>query len=882
MGLKLLPGPGGLAAALPGLLAALGERLPTDPQAPRQTQAAPIADLVLELADPAIQEHDGIRRATATASLVYRPADGSPHVESWRFRFTAPLGPIESEELAWYLERYHRWPGGVFQDRARRVEQDLPQWGRRIYDALGGEAAREALEAWKKAAADRRFTVKVDPDLPEGEAEARQRDAREAATSLVSLPWELVDDGRGYLFFGARPVRVRRQLPNRYPQAPLATAPPIRVLLVSARPEDESAAYIDHRASARPLVEALSGLGALAEFKLLSPATFPALQEELQRAFQDKRPYHVVHFDGHGVYSRKHGLGTLCFEHPADAALLERRRSAPATADKLAEVMRDYRVPLFFLDACQTAKADLDPAASVAARLLQSGVASVVAMSHSVLVETARRFVSVFYRELVSGKRVGQAMLAGQQALKTDTFRGKAFTGDLHLEDWFVPVLFQEQDDPQLFDQTLAAPAKDEIEESRRLALGDVPPPPSYSFVGRSREMLKAERVLERERYVVLRGEGGEGKTTLAAETARWLVATRRFDRAAFVSLEKQGDARSALYGLGFPNFPAQAGGDDEKARQLVARALGDQPAVLVLDNMESVLPPKQGSEAAAAFEPEVLQKVLDLCGELARIGGTRLIFTSREPMPEPFDRNEAPIWSPRSRGGDRPGGPRARGRREEPGARDAGESEEEVRKLVEAVSCHARSLVLLAGEVAQSGVASASAPPAPSTPLPASSSIPPTCPGGSTCRWPRKSAAASRSPAASKTTPTARASPKPSSAPDAATARSSTPPLAPASEPASSSTARSTTARTAPPGKADTSRSTTARKRAATAVASAASRPSPPEPPSPAAPAAAPKSWPAPPPRATLPHWVCSTRPPKCSAPGWPASSVCSTRTSS
>jgi hypothetical protein len=72
-------------------------------------------------------------------------------------------------------------------------------------------------------------------------------------------------------------VHVRRSLPN-YDAAPaLATEPPIRVLLVSPRPEDDSALFIDHRESARPLVAALSELGDLARFKLLEPPTFPAL-----------------------------------------------------------------------------------------------------------------------------------------------------------------------------------------------------------------------------------------------------------------------------------------------------------------------------------------------------------------------------------------------------------------------------------------------------------------------------------------------------------------------------------------------------------------------------------------------------------------------------
>ena len=47
------------------------------------------------------------------------------------------------------------------------------------------------------------------------------------------------------------------------------------------------------------------------------------------------------------------------------------------------------------------------------AGVLQAGVASVVAMSHSVLVATAWRFVETFYQSLAEGRRVGDAMLDG-------------------------------------------------------------------------------------------------------------------------------------------------------------------------------------------------------------------------------------------------------------------------------------------------------------------------------------------------------------------------------------------------------------------------------------------------------------------------------------
>ena len=92
--------------------------------------------------------------------------------------------------------------------------------------------------------------------------------------------------------------------------------------------------------------------------------------------------------------------------------------------------------------------------ASVAAKLLEEGVTSVVAMSHTVLVETARRFVKSFYRELAAGRRVGAAMIEGQRELHRDAYRGRLMgAGELRLQDWFVPVLYQEEQDPQLINR---------------------------------------------------------------------------------------------------------------------------------------------------------------------------------------------------------------------------------------------------------------------------------------------------------------------------------------------------------------------------------------------------------------------------------------------
>ena len=593
--------PGSLSAALPDILAALGERLPTDRQSAQAAEAQPVEELLLELRDIKIQQRKGTRRVAGIATLTYTPAayPKAPIDESTRYTFTAPLGPIEAEDLRWYLESYFIWPVGVFKERADWIAAKLPEWGLDLYRAaLGAETARDALTAWQAAtAAERRFSIKVDRDLPEGAAAEEQSAANQAASELLSLPWELLHDGRGYLFQGKHAVRVRRRLPNRLSLPVVATSLPIRILLASPRPEQEGVGYIDHRASALPLVEAVERLGELVTLTVLTPPTFPALEAALKQANENHQPFDVVHFDGHGVYDREHGLGALCFESPNDIHKLKRRAMELIDAEKLAGVIRNYRIPLIFLEACQSAQVADDPTASVAAKLLEEGVTSVVAMSHSVLVETARRFVQAFYAELARGARVGAAMLAGQQALFSNTFRAKIMgAGELRLQDWFVPVLYREAHDPQLITRLPAREVQQIEARTRELRLGGLPAAPPHRFQGRSRELLALERLLHENPYAVLRGQGGAGKTTLAAELARWLVRCGRFRRAAFASVEQSGDARTVLDSLGrqlLPegeNWSVAQFKDMQEALQPIERALRDLPTLIVLDNLELMI----------------------------------------------------------------------------------------------------------------------------------------------------------------------------------------------------------------------------------------------------------------------------------------------------
>ena len=704
----------GLDDAMPEIFTALHMQLPAKADRATDVTVEPIEELVLKLTQPHITEQEGIRRVCALAELGYHPAHSNNILTSKQYNFTAPFGAVELEEIRWYVESYFRWPTGVFKTRAKKAEQGLLDWGKQLFDAaFFADSAKARLDEWRKAGQDLRFSVQVDFEPPEGTDKDKLPLYRAAASDLLALPWEILHDGIGHFFQGAQPMQVRRRLPKRKETISTSTQLPIRVLLLSPRPEitkdGQDVGYLDHRSSAMPLIQAMDNLGqSLVKVDILHPPTFGALKNALKQAKDGNDPYEIVHFDGHGVYDKQVGLGALCFEDARDSDSLGQRLMQLVHAKDLAAELRHYGVPLIYLDACQTAQTKEDPQASVAAALLEEGVASVVAMSHSVLVETARRFVQPFYKALAEGQRVGDAMLVAQNALYDDQHRFKVTgAGDLSLQDWFVPVLYQEADDPQLFTMTPGKSAVGLEHKARALKLGKLPAAPTHSFVGRSRLLLQLERLLQHNNYAVIQGSGGMGKTTMAVELTRWLVRCEQFERAAFISVEShnvqniQGVLDIIGHQLCNQYTAAQYGNDIAAALQPIELALNESSTLIVIDNMESVLPDPQGIIPAGVADVSKLLKLgLQL---LAASPNCRLIFTSREALPSPFNLGKNTIKLGRL------------GQHEaielveqvmqqngwQPPVSDNASTPEEVAELVETVNCHPRALVLLAKEVA-------------------------------------------------------------------------------------------------------------------------------------------------------------------------------------
>ncbi|MEQ9000575.1 MAG: tetratricopeptide repeat protein [Coleofasciculus sp. B1-GNL1-01] len=529
--------------------------------------------------------------------------------------FTHPFDKQALVDLRWYLEEYLRFPYGIYPDHAAKIEQKFQYWGEQLFELVfrSSEQARQFFQAATYEGLNQCELV-ITSDSPE----------------VLNLPWELLYSPSDRQFLAPSLAGMSRSLSEYAVRAEMGDLPQdkLNILLVIARPYGET--DIGLRTIARPLLEALSNIRQKVNLKVLRPPSFEQFERELNanRGF-----YHIVHFDGHGDFD----ANSIGFQHTLGAAgqgvlVFEKNDGSPdiVTAAQIAQNLADCRVPIFVLNACKSAQEGEEKFSSVATRLVSLGAKGVVAMAYSVYAQAAKHFMGRLYGELAAGASLDSAVAAGRKDVLNKPQRPSP-KGDKPLQDWLVPVLYQQESYQPFIPSTTDADVLD-IEDFLEPTVSNLvgfPEEGAYGFIGRDYDILRLERAFRQNNIVLLQGMAGVGKTELACGFARWLEETQgRTGKMFFMSFEHGATLSNVVNQVGrevwgdkFSQYRA------EQQQQAVLKYLKTQQSLLIWDNFEPVAGFPAGNEPLLnASERDNLQRFLkDLRG-----GKSWVLITSR------------------------------------------------------------------------------------------------------------------------------------------------------------------------------------------------------------------------------------------------------------
>ncbi len=345
---------------------------------------------------------------------------------------------------------------------------------------------------------------------------------RTSDNQILNLPWRIAQY-RGRQLQELDNVFLCRSLPHKELKRYKAFALPLRILVVFSAPTDVTRlSYEEERFMLTEALDSLLGSGTV-EVEFAPDAMLSTVQ-----AYLNERPFHILHFSGHSVFDKESGKAFLAME---DEYLQVKNVEAQDFARVVAQAK--YPPALVVLSSCQSAQgkvADTEKLqqleqglAGLTNNLLMAGIPAVIGMSMSITDEYATLFAKEFYHQLGEKQDLHSAFKTAISYIKVQEFNSlkaqaeKGKNVQLLPLQWIIPQLYVSARIENIVDWSL--PVKKYYSKPIHkyknfiIARDD-----EFRFIGRRNELRKALNALREKKTVIITGQGGLGKTTLAEQ----------------------------------------------------------------------------------------------------------------------------------------------------------------------------------------------------------------------------------------------------------------------------------------------------------------------------------------------------------------------------
>jgi hypothetical protein len=357
----------------------------------------------------------------------------------------SPFTDAQEKELVWYFEEHLRFPF-TGEKRALQAAKSIQDYGEALFAQLFADIDLYAsyIQAMQSGMQDLAFEIIGSPE------------------NIHILHWEALKDPKLPDPFSLRSAMIRRTFKASSFAARTKPSPTLNILLITSRPKEGD--DVSYRTISRPLVESMQKSGIPISIDLVRPGTFRALAEHLDR----KGPgyYHILHFDLHGavltyqdlqkereadrlLFQARWGRGDIA-EFTGHRAFIffeseKKELPEPTSAQELADrIFQHYSIPVAIINACQSGKQVGGIETVMASQLLQAGVKVALGMSYSVTVSAARIMMSALYQRILQGNNLNSALQKARFALSADKGRRAHYNQSIDLEDWMLPVVYQQ------------------------------------------------------------------------------------------------------------------------------------------------------------------------------------------------------------------------------------------------------------------------------------------------------------------------------------------------------------------------------------------------------------------------------------------------------